>query len=190
MKFLPPFAICILSLGLSSCETSTKRETPPLMSQKMSRRLTKPDMNRKSIYDKDMQATFANKGGTDWLGRKKYGANRFTGSKNYTNTSKFKAGEFTSGQDQASFGDQKFSETGKTPSYADHSFTTKKSGFGNQSAGDANKAFSTDTFKTFSNRAGLKSQEENDRPKIIELDKKGRAPAYSEDQVRSLMGRD
>lgn len=162
------------------------------MSQRMAKRLTKPDMSRKSIYDKDMKATLSNKpNSTDWLGRKKYGTKAFGGDKAYTHTPKFKTNEFTTGKEKTKLGTEKFSQAGKKPSYADQSFATKSSVFDKKSSRDANKTFGPgkDVYKTTPYRDALKSQEKNDRPKMVELEKGKSKPAYTEDQVRSLMGR-
>lgn len=197
MKLLSLSALLLASLSLISCAGTHKEAAPPLMSQKMAKRFTsKPDPNKRSIYDKDMKASLdAKKGGTAFLSRQKYGTKKYTGSKEFkSHTPDYKTKEFTSGKDKTHMGEKKFTQADKKPSYADQSFNTKKSWFGKRTAHDGSKTFhdSTDVFKTSANHAALKSQEKNKRPQIIELEnKKGDGQsAYSEEQVKKLIGRD
>ena len=63
--------------------------------------------------------------------------------------------------------------------------------FGDRAARDADKAFTgaDDAFKTSANRDALKSQEKNEGPEFIVLDQQKKGPAYSEAQVKRLLGR-
>ncbi len=165
------------------------------MSTKMQdRMMRKPDFGQRSIYDKAMQASLGrnDRDTASWLGRQKYKAGSFNGTKSFAGTKAFKTDAFSGAGTQSRMGSQTFSGADKTASYADSTFDTKASGFATKEAREGRQVFSGagDQFKTFSNRAALKSQKKNEGPKFIELEEYTRAPAYGEDQVRKLMGRD
>jgi len=115
-----------------------------------------------------------------------------TGSKGYTNTPGYKTSIFSGGDDRSRLGSQQFTNREKTPAYADQTFDADTSRFADKTAREGGQTYAgaDSTFKTSANRAGQKSQEKNDRPKFIELEENSRRPAYSEDQVRKLLGRD
>lgn len=191
--------LCLLFLAalLASCSSAKQEAAPPVMSQRMSDRIASSrkrmqDQNDRSIYDKAMQSTITNGKDTGgWLGRKSYKSNPFSGSKGYTNTKDFKTGYFSGASSKSSMGRQSFAQAGKMSSVADDSFSTKQSSLGSQKAREDQQMFSgsDDVFKTGSARDALRSQQKNDRPKFVELEEQKRDPAYTEEQVRRLLGR-
>ena len=190
---LLPFIAC-LAVGCSSSRTTSRED---LGSQTMSKRMAGSmkrmnDPNDRSRFDKDMQASLGGNKSAGWLSRKKYGATKnFNGVKSF-NTDSFKTKEFNGSDIQSRMGKQKFGEFDKTSSFANAEFRTGKSSFADKSLRDGSKSFSgaNDVFKTRSNREATKSIGKNMGPMFIELDEKERRSAYTEDQVRSLMGRD
>jgi hypothetical protein len=191
MKFLL-LLLCLLSLA-SCAGPEEKKSTPPLMSQKMATRMSKPDLNRRSIYDKSMQAALNPKSDSGaWFGRQKHHSKTFSGTKTFTETPGYKTDTFSRAGEKSIMGTQKFGEAGKVPADADSTFATAESPMAGQTAREASQTFAgaNDTFKTSSNRDALKSQRKNDRPTFIQIEEYSKSPAYSEEQVRKLLGRD
>ncbi|MES2735088.1 MAG: hypothetical protein V4672_02135 [Verrucomicrobiota bacterium] len=192
--------LCLLFITalMAACSTAEEKQTPPVMSQRMSDRIASSrrrmqDQNDRSIYDKAMQSSITNGKDTGgWLGRKNYKSNQFSGSKAYTNTKDFKTGSFAGSSSQSSMGRQSFAQAGKKSSVADTTFKTDSSRFAGQKAREDSQMFSgsDDVFKTGSVRDALRSQQKNETPKFIELEEQKRDPAYSEAQVRRLLGRE
>lgn len=186
---------CLLAavLGLTSCSSSgaKKNEPPKLMSERMATRFTKPDMTRRSIYEKSMQASI---GKTDnigsWFTGKKVHSKEFAGGKRFSGAHDFKTGSFSGSSQKSSMTGQSFAQSGKRTSYADKAFGAGESRYQNQKASEASKMFGTETLETSSNRDALKAQQKNVRPEFVEFEDQKRDPAYTEEQVRKLLGRD
>lgn len=186
---------CLL---LAACSSKVEKKTPPLMSQRMSDRIATSrkrmnNPNDRSVFDKSMQSSIGrgkNTGG--WLGRKNYKSNNFSGTKSYTNTKGYKTTSFQGADSKNRLGSQSFAEKDKMSAAAQQSFQTSESRFASQSAREGSQTFDgADTlFKTSADRDALRSQKKNDRPKFIELEENKRDPAYTEEQVRRLLGRD
>lgn len=178
---------------LMACSSQQEPKTPPLMSQRISNSMKRmQDPNDRSVYDKAMQSTITQGKDTGgWLGRQKYGAKSFTGSKNYTNTPKVKTPEFSGADTNTALAQKNFSGSDQVAAMADDTFDAKPSRLGSQTSREGSKTFreAGDMFKTRSNRAALKSQEKNDRPEFIQLEEMSKGPAYTEDEVRKLLGR-
>jgi len=189
--------LLILPLLLGACSTTEKKKTPPVMSQRMSDRIAASrkrmaDPNDRSVFDKSMQTSYLKGKDTGgWLGSKKYKSNAYAGSKSYTNTKAFKADTFSGADDRSTMSRQKFAQGDDASSLADQNFATDNSTFADKSAREGSQTFSDadNTFKTSAEREALRSQKKNDRPKFIELDEQKKNPAYTEEQVRRLLGR-
>lgn len=193
-------ALLALPLLLASCSSgssSSQNQHPQVMTTRMQDRIASSrkrmnDPNDRSVYDKAMRSSITKGKDTGgWLGRKSYKSNEYAGTKSFK-AGEYKTGSFTQGDNKSRMGKQQFGERDKTPAYADNNFNTRESRFASQQARDGNRTFSgaDDTFKTGSVRDALRSQEKNDRPKFIELEQQRKDPAYTEDQVRRLLGRD
>ncbi len=147
----------------------------------------------RSRYDKAARAvlTQGKEGSAGWFGRQKHSAHSFNGVKTFDAGSQFQTKTF-SGADDKNWMDRKaLSERDKVPAFADNQFNTKKSPFGNDKAreGSQTSSLGDDVFKTTSNRMATRSQEKNTKPLIIELPEQSQGSAYSEDQVKKLLGR-
>lgn len=186
---------CLL---LVACSSGEKKKTPPLMSQRMSDRFAASrkrmgDQNDRSPYDKAMQSSIGRGKGTgSWMGKKGYKASSFGGNKSYTNTPGFKTNHFADGDNKSGLEKQSFTQGDKKSAAGNDSFKTADSSFAQKSAREGKQTFSgeNDVFKTSAVRDALRSQKKNDRPQFIELEEQRRNPAYTEDQVRRLLGRD
>lgn len=189
--------LLLIPFLLGACSTQEEKKTPPLMSQRMSERIASSrkrmgDMNDRSVFDKSMRASVVKGKDTGgWLGRQKYKSNSFTGSKSYTNTKSFKAGTFSGSDNKSPMGQQGFAQAGKTAPVANSTFETTESRFADDAAREGSQTYADadSAFKTSANRDARRSQIKNDRPKFIELDEDKKKPAYTEDQVRRLLGR-
>ncbi|HYF36982.1 MAG TPA: hypothetical protein VD994_16915 [Prosthecobacter sp.] len=193
MKSLPLLLAAALLLASCAGDGKSTKATPPLMSQRMEQRFRKPDMNRRSIYDKSMQASLNKSSDTgSWFGRQKHGTKDFASTKAFTQTPKFKTNGFARAASKSPMGSQGFAQAGKVSKDADTAFSTAASPFAGQTARESSQTFSgaNDTFKTSANRDALKSQQKNEGPTFIVTDEHSKNPAYSEEQVRKLLGRD
>ncbi len=193
------YLLLLLAFLLGACSSGTKSEprSSDVMSQKMQQRINASfkrmqDPNDRSVYDKAMRSDVTKgKTGGSYLEKKSYKSNAYTGNKAYTNTGKFKTSEFSGSQGKSHMGSQNFAQSDKASSVADDTFTTNNSRLGDQQSRSANKSFaqSDETFKTSSQYHALKSQQKNDRPNFIEIHENAKKVAYSEDQIRNMLGR-
>lgn len=195
--------LCV-PLLLSGCGSSSGSRKKSLADMKMGERFSRSmnalkqgssstDPRFRSRYEKAMQSSLQDQGGASWLSRKKAHTSEFAGIKEFK-AQEFKTQEFAGSDQQSQFASKSFGEVGKTPSYADKasSFAGRDSLFAGKQDRDAVKV-SRDAdavFKTSADREALKSQQKNTGPKIIVLPEQEKGPAYTEDQVRSLLGRD
>ena len=146
----------------------------------------------RSQYDKAAQSvlTQGKEGSAGWFGRQKYGASDYNGVKSFS-TKQFQTKSFASSDDQNWMGKQAFNERSKTPAFADQQFGTKLSPFANDTSNIAGKKskMGDQVFKTTMNRMGTKSQEKTEKVEIIVMPEQTKDPAYSEAQVKKLLGR-
>ncbi len=152
------------------------------------------DPRFRSQFDKSATSMLSKgkQGSASWLGRKKAGGVQdFNGVKSFR-ANDFKTQTFSDADDKNWMGKKALTERDKVPSFADTTFGTKDSSFGNQTAREGSKMSrdTDDIFKTSMNREAAKSQAKNKGPRIIELPEQSKGSAYTEDQVRALMGRD
>ncbi|MEN3943935.1 hypothetical protein WJU23_21715 [Prosthecobacter sp. SYSU 5D2] len=194
---ISPRILLLLPLLLGACSSKEQSKAPPVMSQKMSDRIAASrkrmgDMNDRSVFDKGMRSSF-DKGKTTsgWLGKKSYKSNEYAGTKSFATRKDFQTSTFTGAGNKSSLAGQSFGEAEKSPDGMTGTFETKASGFGSQTASEGSQSYDgADTvFKTGAQRDALRSQIKNDRPQFIRLEDNERTPAYTEDQVRRLLGR-
>lgn len=192
------FCLALLPFLLGACSSGEEpQKTPDVMSQRMADRIASSrrrmnDPNDRSVFDKAMQASVTKGKATGgWLGRKNYQANPYSGTQSYTNTGTFKTSGYSGADDKSAMGKQGFAQSDKVSSSANDGFKTGSSAFADQSAREGNQTFSGagDIFKTGANREARRSQEKNDRPQFIVPAENAQKPAYTEEQVRRLLGR-
>ncbi len=200
--------IIFVALGLAalcSCGSSSRKQEKALADMKMGERFShgikamksgygSKDPRFRSQYDKAATAMLSKgkEGSAGWLGRQKAGGVQdFNGVKSFKAT-EFKTQTFSEADNKNWMGKKALTERDKVPSFADTSFRTKNSSFANDSAREGGQVArdSDDVFKTSMNYVGTKSQKKNRGPLIIELPEQSKDPAYSEDQVKKLLGRD
>jgi len=149
--------------------------------------------NLRSPYEKAATSVLnqGKNGSAGWFGRQKHGAQDFNGVRAFK-ADEFKAKTFSDAGDKNWMGKQALGERDKVPAFADNMFGTKKSSFANDQARDASQTsrFGNAAYKTTMNREAAKSQEKNQGPLIIELPEQAEGSAYTEDQVKKLLGRD
>lgn len=192
------YFLLLIAFLLGACSSGSKSEarSTDVMSQKMEQRIASSrrrmeDPNDRSVFDKAMRSSVTKGKKGSHFERKSYAANSYTGTKSYTNTGKFKTSKYSGSQSKSHMGSQAYAQGDKTSSVADDTFATRNSRFDNQESRAANKNFSggEDVFKTSSQYHALKSQQKNDRPKFIEIHENSKKVAYSENQVRNMLGR-
>lgn len=189
--------LLLLPLLLGACSSSEESKAPPVMSQKMADRIASSrkrmgDMNDRSIYDRGMNSSITKGKDTGgWLGKKSYGSKEYSGTRNYAKSKDVKTGSYTRSDDQSRLGRQGFAQAGQTAGDMTGDYKTGQSRFANDAAREGAQSFDggNSVYKTGAQRDALRSQEKNDRPKFIRLDDNEKKPAYTEQQVRSLLGR-
>ena len=197
-------ALLLTLLCLTSCGSSSRRNEKSLADMKMGERFDRAkkamkegnnstDKNLRSPYEKAATSVLSQgkNGSAGWFGRQKHGAHDFNGVKSFT-ADEFKAKTFSDADDKNWMGKQALSERDKVPAFADNTFGTRKSSFANDQTRDASQTsrFGNDAFKTTMNREAAKSQKKNQGPLIIELPEQSEGSAYTEDEVKKLLGRD
>ena len=149
-------------------------------------------MNDRSIYDRGANSTFTKgKDTAGWMGKKSYGSKEYSGTRSYATSKNFKAGSYTRSDDQSSLGSQSFALADQKAEGMTGDFKTGASSFANDAAREAGQSFdgADSVFKTGAQRDALRSQNKNDRPNFIRLEENERKPAYTEQEVRRLLGR-
>jgi hypothetical protein len=191
--FLPVLILAALLVGCSSRETKKRDD---LSGKPMSRRIDESlkrmqNPNDRSIFDKDRQASLGGNRSAGWFSRQKYGARDYNGVKSYS-TDQFATREFSRAGESSRLSRQTFSGPDTASNFGDQAFATSQSAFGDRTSDDTLQEFRSagDVFKTRPNSRALKSQKQNLGPRIIELEEQGTKPAYTENEVRRLMGRD
>lgn len=189
------------SLLLCACSSSDPQtaDNDSTQGRLMRASLAKPDRGVRSSFERQRQTTGQKSSIASFFQRKSVKGDSFTGSKAFHSGSDFKAGQFSQAGKKSSAGDDTFSRAGQrfgqadqSPAEAGKSFATSSSRFQNQTAAQEGDAFSdaTDRFSTSPVRDALKSQQKNERPKIIPnpARQEGKT-AYSEDEVKRMVNR-
>ncbi|GEP44060.1 hypothetical protein [Brevifollis gellanilyticus] len=147
----------------------------------------------RSRYDKAARAvlTQGKDGSASWLSRQKHSAHDFNGVKTFNAGNQFQTKSFAGTNDKNWMGKKALSERDKVPAFADNQFNTKDSPLADNMAreGSQKSKLGDSVFKTTLNRMGTKSQEKTEKINIIELPQQSKNPAYTEDQVKKLLGR-
>jgi hypothetical protein len=191
------FHAVALALLLASCSSQKTSKRDSLGGQPMSQRIANSmkrmqDPHDRSAFDKSMQASLGGNKSAGWLSRQKHSVGDYNGVKSFQAAQSFKTQAFNGGDMTSRLGTQAFNQREKQPSFADDTFKTTENPFSQKMSRDDTRSFSgaNDVFKTKANREGLKEQKKDNTPKFIELDEKERRSAYTEDEVRRLLGRD
>ncbi|HCN28672.1 MAG TPA: hypothetical protein DIT64_07875 [Verrucomicrobiales bacterium] len=192
-----PLVILLASCSSSEQDRASKREATPLMSQNMEQRFAASrkrmaDPNDRSRFDPGVQSTLArNKGSGSRITSQSYKPGAFKGSKSYSVTPGHKTTDYSGKDKRSGMSGQSFARRDQVASESDAAFAAGESRLASKTARQAGQTFrdAGDTFGTSANRDVLRSQEKNNRPVFIELEENRRNPAYSEEQVRRLLGR-
>lgn len=150
------------------------------------------DPHDRSHFDKSMQASFGGNQSAGWLSKQKHSTGDFNGVKSFTGMPAYKTQDFSGSDLKSRLNDQGFKQREKEPAFADNIFKANQNPFAKKMSLDDTRSFSgaNDVFKTKANREGLMEQKKDNTPQFIELDPKERKSAYTEDEVRQLLGRD
>ncbi len=183
---------------LGACGSSRpERESTPLMSQTMQQRFAAArkrmnDPNDRSRYDPGVQSTLARQSGNGRaMSGKNYKAASFTGAKPYASTPSYRAEAWSGADRDSGLAGQAYARGDQVATGANDGFETPESALASQTARAGSQVFegASSRFRTRADRDALRSQQKNERPEFIELEEQKRNPAYSEDQVRRLLGR-
>jgi hypothetical protein len=182
------------SLALLSCQHGQKKSADTSSPRKLESRLLHPDMKKSNPFDKEFNtASASNRGSTKYFGGKGFKTKDVGGIKNFGGVKSYHTGEFAQagkanrmGAQASRFGKQDSRMGGQT-------FATKDSRLGQQAAHQDGQTFhgSNDVFKTGDFQPASKSIKDNKRIFFErgETDNTKNADAYSEDQVKRILGR-
>ena len=189
--------LAVLASALMSCAQNDKDKRDPLNTQgSMQRRMLKPDMSKSHPFEKAFNtASAGDRGGMKSWGRKGFHSNDVAGMKEFGGGSQsFKAGEFSQAGKSSRWGSKDSSYGSKANRMSGQNFDTKTSRFECQMAKQNSQMFQqgNDTYRTGEFQPAKKSLDDNKRV-VIEVGAPGdsapSANAYSEDEVKRLLGR-
>jgi hypothetical protein len=212
MKFLHHSAAClVLAAAATSCashepkkdsldtqgrlDRSMRASTKAAQAEYMRGSTATTSKSKTHSFDKSFNTAAAgDRGAMKLLGSKTYHSSDYSGLKSFSGTKDYHTNEFSQSGKKSRWGSQTSRYETQANSMSGKTFSTKKSQFDGQAAHDSSKSFhgSSQTFKTGDFQPAAKSIEDNKRP-MIEQAKPGEAArnanAYSEDEVRKLLGR-
>lgn len=180
-----------------SCAQHDKEKPDPLNTQgSMQRRMLKPDMTKSHPFEKAFNtASAGDRGHMKSWGRKGFHSNDVAGMKEFGGGSRsFKAGEFSQAGKTSRWGSKDSSYGTQTNRMSGQNFDTKSSRYEGQTARQNSQVFqqSGDAYKTGEFQPAKKSLDDNKRV-VREIgsptDSAPSANAYSEDEVKRLLGR-
>ena len=182
----------VASLALMSCQHGQKKGTGSASPRKMESRLLHPDMKTSNPFDKEFN-TASDRGSTKYFGGKGFKTKEAGGMKSFGGVKNFHTGEFSQAGKTSPMAKQA-SRYGKQDSrMGGQTFATKDSKFSQKSAHQDGQVFreGNDTFKTNDFQPAAKSLKDNKRIYFEPgtTDDTKNANAYSEDQVKRILGR-
>jgi hypothetical protein len=189
------FASCVLAAGLFTACGTERKPVASGLERKMSDRLRNWDVNQKSPFEKQFSA-IANTGkdADSMFTSKAFHTSNYGGNKTYAGMKNFHSKEFAQSKKGSRYETQSSNYAKQDSRYATQisAYASKDSPMGTQAASqdkksyrDANEAFGTGDF-----RAGKKSMDENNRPKIFvgELEP-GAKTTFTEAEIKRMVNR-
>lgn len=191
MKSLLQLLLC-LPAALMFCQCSVHKEKPKPSEMTLQQRATlKPDANQRSQFEKYITGTKGTKGSAgNHFQKQMHHSKSFGGKNTYTGQKNFKTGQSWFGKSKAPGMDMTYALGDHQSSMGKNSFKAGSSRFGGMEARESGSSFGgNQTFKTGS--ALTRARATGKAPLIIENieAKSTKKSAYSEDEVRSLLGR-
>jgi hypothetical protein len=158
----------------------------------MEQRVMSADATKVSRFEKEFSTAGAGaRGQTGFFGRKQVKGSEFGGMKGFK-TSGFKTQDFSQRSVGGNLGRQTSSFGNDSSHLGRSSFSTRSSSFANKQAGEGSKEFTAGgrgvLARTFT--PGQSALEADKRPvRLVEPGAQPEKVAYTEDQVKSLLGR-
>lgn len=190
MNRSPLLALIIpLALMLAACGSGKSKKKKDLMGQTLGQRLDRPDTSRSSHYQKYMSNSSNGRNITAKWQKQSHHQTAFGGANRVKGLNHFKTSE-AGGLSSSKDGKAVFSGAGQASWLSRQGFETSTSRDGSKMSREGS-GFFRDGSRVFGADAALPSSQRMGRePKIIEnraMDSTG--SAYSEDEVRRLLGR-
>lgn len=187
--------LCISS-ALALCQCSTKTEKPKSTSEMtlQQRATLKPNQNQRSQFEKYITGSKGMKGSAgNYYQKQMHHSKSFNGGNSYAGQKQFKTGQSWFGKSKAPSMDMTYALGDHESSMAHSTFKANASRMGRQEAREGSASFygSDNMFKTGS--ALTRAEGRPKAPVIIENRSdgtySGKKSAYTEDEVRKLLGR-
>lgn len=183
--------LCIATSGLlCQCSAPEEKKTSTKEMSLAQRAMQKPDPNVRSQFEKYIGGSGNKAGAGNWYQKQMHHSKAFGGN-SYAGQKSFKAGQSWFGKSKATGMDMTYSMGGKQASMAGNAFKSGQSNFAGKEAREAGSAYGAGG-DTFSTRPHLpRSRSGALMPPIIENFEatSTKNSAYSEDDVKSLLGR-
>lgn len=184
------FLLCTLLLsGLTSCG-SADAPSQQMMSEGMAARILSRDMNKRSSFESAMVSQ--NSGMGSYMEKQGYKSKTYQRTHDFTQPKDLKQKDFSRANQSNPLGSKRFDQTGKAKGFTRDNFATNSARESAQVASQQGQLYhaANEKFRTRNVSDAAKSQAENNRPVIIKPDgPEPSAPAYTEDQIRSLINR-
>jgi hypothetical protein len=188
MNYSLSLLLCLMLCHCSAPEEKKKSTKEMSLAQ---RAMQKPDASVRSQFEKYIGGSGMKTGAGNFYQKQMHQSKGFNAGNSYAGQKQFKAGQSWFGKSKAPGMDMTYSMGGKQASMAGSSFKSGQSRFAGQSAREGGSAFSGggDTFSTRSALTRAKGTPQS--PLIIENIEatSTKKSAYSEDEVKSLLGR-
>jgi len=186
--FLRLCCVTLMALAMTACSSSDNKKSTPASRGGMESRLMRADTS-KNLYEKEFNtASIGNRGNMKKFDSQTYRTGEFSGQKTY------KTGLFSQAGKTSRMGSQDSRYGSQTNRMSDSIFATKDSKFGSTVARQDGQAYrdGNTNYKTGEFAPAKKALDDNKRIYLDTStgdDKPTNANAYSEDQVKRMLGR-
>jgi len=180
-------ALALLPALLCSCGSSKKKKDP--MSQTLGQRLDRPDMTRQSSYQKFMDNSKDTGSMGSHFQKKSFRSSNYAADQKAGGMSRSYKTDSAKGFGESKYADSKFAQSDKGSLFSKKEFGTGSAFDAGKNSPSGNSVFSgaNDIFGT---RSALPKSLRTARPeKIIEERGSNTNQAYSEEDVKRLLGR-
>ncbi len=184
--------------GCSSDQNQSKRLSDMRMNERISRSVRamkegmgKNDPRYQSRYQKAMDASLAKDSQAKWLSRQKSRTQTLDNLETFKSR-QFSTEEFARADAKSLMGREQSALSGKQSDLAKEVYEITESPMARQTAWDASRQAreSGQSYRTRADVRGQKAMNRSKPPEFIVLPEQLKNPAYSEDEVRKLLGRD
>lgn len=195
MKRLPVLALCLCAVALCSCggfgaPKKKKKSSKPDSERTMGQRLDKPNLEKRSRYEKMMTSGGDRNIGSHYQ-KQMHSYGNFSGNRQ-AGGMKWHKVDYAAGLGASPYGNDAFSQAGKSSNIGEKAFDTSLNRNATMMSRE-NKNMASEGSQVFETAPALtRSMSRGKLPKIIENRPTGSGAGektYSEDDLKSMLGR-